>query len=1249
MTTLLSVCSGVFFCSSAMLSGNLFDNPEFDDPKAVWIVGKRGRTERIETAPMSGEWIYRTTGDTYQFLRGSPRSYEPNTEYTMEVKARSVKGSATLNVLELFRKPDGKVGEGVLVANKVLLDEEFRTYRMPFVSSKEPLFSFAFYKWDPKTGDGGIDIASVGLYKGRLPTLEFRPLNRVGRKAPVEGTSVPMLENPYGRRRDRLLVLGLVNRDRDIREIKELFNGLNAEVDVLSTTGRDQDIYESDTSRKLLEYRLEKKEYNLFVVPSRAAERVGENLYAAITNGVHAGAGLYLLKARDPGRFKSILELSSLEMPKSDVLLRAFPGGILGGKDINFVPSCLMEGRFGKGRVIVENAQRSGILKLNLNMSVCGALKFPFREFADPYLARIMYRAAGIDGFAEDAVDKVEWYAVDSSGTVRRSGESKSKKEALESAKSAFSTSGRHIVSFRMKDRAGYVIDYDAVTFEREGPSISAFVPVVDSVTGDGNAVFSFETKDASGCVPVWTLEDFSGRVVEVGRVEKGSRLEVPVRRLYTNMGFLTLQLRQNREIRAVRIAPVYARDKDRIRTDGDFTPSIWGALYSLSRDTFNQFDRHLEDVGFRASVLPVPPGGFAQTLRNGMAVGGNDLVDGARFRPFGQKGNVRQGGINTKRGRERVRRYASSTAKCAAPFGVTQYMVTDEPNFTLRYTTDELDEEPENIAEYRKRMAGKYGSIESFNARHQTTYSAFEELKPGRIADARRTGNFGEFVEWRNFNVDRWCEVLKEVSDAAKGQDPTARVSLANSFGQTSFSANDYWKLLTKAGLDFSNEYTAMVYFRRNPIYNFDEFYRSFRPDLRVWGYVGYGMSGTQVRFMPWWFAAHRYGGFTWFSACGKDFRIFEQPSLAYTQDAADLKDALESSRLMDGLGKLFLSAQWVKRDVAIYYSHDSLHVATLLGKETASFEIQDSGPLHDYMHSRQGAQYLVEDLLHQFDFIAPEQVISGALDGRKALLMPRIKALSDGEVAALRRFVGNGGLIIADEMPGAYDELGNKRKEPPFSSKDVVVVGSNFNDLDKSQRSAMRELLLRSGAKPVLSCADIVSRFGREAMHFSARAADVFVLLRMPGRSKGVSKDVFELPVKGYVYDSVSGRYIGNTRRVEVEWDEGGAAAYSVLKSKATSLRVEGLPDTVKRGGELRIALKLDAAGKAPDTVFNVRIVSPSGECRFHMRRNVDAVGGKATVVFPMAYNDPVGDWSVVATDAMTGLSAERRFKLK
>ena len=69
----------------------------------------------------------------------------------------------------------------------------------------------------------------------------------------------------------------------------------------------------------------------------------------------------------------------------------------------------------------------------------------------------------------------------------------------------------------------------------------------------------------------------------------------------------------------------------------------------------------------------------------------------------------------------------------------------------------------------------------------------------------------------------------------------------------------------------------------------------------------------------------------------------------------------------------------------------------------------------------------------------------------------------------------------------------------------------------------------------------------------------------------------------------------------------------------------------------------------GAAPDTVFNVRFVAPSGACRFHMRRNVRAVGGKARTEFPMAYNDEIGEWRIVARDAMTGLEAERRFRLK
>ena len=71
---------------------------------------------------------------------------------------------------------------------------------------------------------------------------------------------------------------------------------------------------------------------------------------------------------------------------------------------------------------------------------------------------------------------------------------------------------------------------------------------------------------------------------------------------------------------------------------------------------------------------------------------------------------------------------------------------------------------------------------------------------------------------------------------------------------------------------------------------------------------------------------------------------------------------------------------------------------------------------------------------------------------------------------------------------------------------------------------------------------------------------------------------------------------------------------------------------------------------SGAAAGThVFNVRFVPPSGECRFHFRRNVAAKGGVAHVDFPLALNDEKGTWKVVAEDALTGLRAEREFAVR
>ena len=74
----------------------------------------------------------------------------------------------------------------------------------------------------------------------------------------------------------------------------------------------------------------------------------------------------------------------------------------------------------------------------------------------------------------------------------------------------------------------------------------------------------------------------------------------------------------------------------------------------------------------------------------------------------------------------------------------------------------------------------------------------------------------------------------------------------------------------------------------------------------------------------------------------------------------------------------------------------------------------------------------------------------------------------------------------------------------------------------------------------------------------------------------------------------------------------------------------------------------VSVSVAGKGRQ-VFHVEFVAPDGSCRFHMKRNLDSVDGKARFVFRMAQNDMPGKWTLRATDATTSVSAECAFEVR
>jgi len=1204
---------------------------DFNRKDGSWSVTRQPEVQIMEVAALSENWVCRGSGSAYCLFSWRSPALKSGCQYTLAVRARSFAGDNTLNVLLMKKGGGGKVVEGDYPARGVILAKEFREYRFPFSTEGIDPVSLNFYMGAKTDPDKGIDIGSVRLLEGLQTQMEIFPIyrgprqNRAAGKQPVAGTEIPCRRNAYGQSARPLRVLAIVFDERGIRTAQEAFGGLASTLDVLAGTGVEQDTYNTDSDPDQVRQRLESGEYDLYAIDNLACKKVGKLMAAKILGHVRNGAGLFL---DFNGGWGETLKFQFAEAA------RAVEGSAW--NDANPFPyqdsRHIREGRLGKGRVLHADVRG---LKIRPPAGQAGISAFPYQRFADAWLAKAFLYAAGRERFESSDVKVVKCLIFNADGQGRAKGEGGDVKRALTAARKALTTAGAHWVFYRLVDADGKTVDCQFEEIELPGPTISGFEVLADSMRGDEPARFRFDTTAGSGVKAVWSLEDFSGRVIERGEAKPDAEIAVPTSGLFTNLGIFKLRLMEGKKLRDSRTASVIARDRDAKRLFNDFTVSIWPANSALSSESEAEALAALMEAGLRHSLIVNTDAPY-HALRAGLGVGSVNLGSFAHFGAHPQASNVRDNRpINTEAAHSLFRAEARRLMEKVDRYGVVGGFVCDEPGLVERNSATEPDENPENVEEFKRRMTAKYGAAGS-------------RFGPVHLADARASGRFEGYIEWRNFNVDRWCEAIRVVSEAAHEVDPTLKLSLFNSFGQTAASGNDYWKLLTQAGLDLSHEYTSLVYFGNRPIYNFDEFYRSFRPDMRVWGFSGYGLKRPQIRFTPWWFAAHRYGGFTWFSLWGWEYQFLDIPTLARTQDAQALAEDLEESKLLDGLGALMLAYDWAPRRIALYYSHESMLVSTLLGKEMLSYEIGESGPLHDYMFSRQGLERTLSGLLHQYDFVAPAQVTNGVLSGYRVVILPRIRSLSDAEVAALKAFVAKGGKLLADELPGAYDELGRKRTTLPFTEKEVRILGANFDEKDPVCRKQVLQFLTEHKVAQTLGCTDVLRLEGREAMHFTDGTNSLFVVLRMPGWSDDDAEQKFDFPSEGYVYDVRTSQSLGRRRNVTARVPVADAACWSVCAGQAEGFAIS-LPAEIARGTDLKTTIRLKTvSGPAGTRLFRVRLIRPDGTSDFHLERKLVAPDGVADFCFRLAHNDPKGKWTLCVKDVLTGIEESFGFEV-
>ncbi len=175
---------------------------------------------------------------------------------------------------------------------------------------------------------------------------------------------------------------------------------------------------------------------------------------------------------------------------------------------------------------------------------------------------------------------------------------------------------------------------------------------------------------------------------------------------------------------------------------------------------------------------------------------------------------------------------------------------------------------------------------------------------------------------------------------------------------------------------------------------------------------------------WQTWYYLAHGNRGFIgwvdeWFDG--------KTPKTWHDQLGPQYKEAAEK------IGPLMSGTHWIHDGVAIYYSHPSIQLGWILDADAHGHTwINRNGD------DRLGASHRVrlawEEMLRdsgiQYNFISYADVIQhGIPRDYKVLILPACLCLSDAEARQIHSFCDAGGTVIADYMPGLWDQHGKGR----------------------------------------------------------------------------------------------------------------------------------------------------------------------------------------------------------------------------
>lgn len=363
-----------------------------------------------------------------------------------------------------------------------------------------------------------------------------------------------------------------------------------------------------------------------------------------------------------------------------------------------------------------------------------------------------------------------------------------------------------------------------------------------------------------------------------------------------------------------------------------------------------------------------------------------------------------------------------------------------DEVSLASFNSPYEVDASPPSVSLYRRVLQSRYGSIERLNGQWSTHFTGFDEVDPVSFEDQRKRlsnvnfadWNLSSWIDWRSYMDDQFAASIARLVKHTVPISGGIPVGVVGGQQPSAFGGFDYAKLprsvqwIESYDIGGTNELlTSLWNDSRKPITQ--TFFASGDPRRDRW-FLNYYLAHGNAAVIAW----PVVGGKPWFDS-GKT-----HPAVtALASTFADVQSQ-PLSLLSDP------NTHRVHDPVAILYSHASVQAswaadALVHGKTWPRRSSSMDNANSSAGRNRIGWNKLLEDIGIQARWISEAELADGVLQREdfRVVILPRTIAIGDAACVAVDRFVGAGGLAIADHFTAIMDEHGKSR------ATDVKVNG--------------------------------------------------------------------------------------------------------------------------------------------------------------------------------------------------------------